>query len=35
VAWKGDNSEMMSSNNEILDDFVYASKLMKRLRNNK
>jgi hypothetical protein len=25
----------MSSNNEILDDFVYASKLMKRLRNNK
>jgi len=35
VAWKGDNSEMMSSNNETLDDFVYASKLMKRLRNKK
>ena len=32
VAWAGDNSEMMVASSETLNDFVYASKLMQRMR---
>ena len=32
VAWKGDNDEMMSASSQTLNDFVYASKLMQRMR---
>lgn len=32
VAWKGDNDEMMSASSQTLHDFVYASKLMQRMR---
>ena len=32
VAWKGDNAEMMSASSQTLNDFVYASKLMQRMR---
>lgn len=32
VAWSGGNAEMMSSDSETLNDFVYASKLMQRMR---
>jgi phospholipid/cholesterol/gamma-HCH transport system ATP-binding protein len=34
VAWSGDNTEMMNTDSDTLNDFVYASKLMKRMRNN-
>ena len=32
VAWSGDNSEMMNATSETLNDFIYASKLMQRMR---
>ena len=32
VAWMGENSEMMSASSKTLNDFVYASKLMQRMR---
>lgn len=32
VAWAGDNSEMMTASSPTLNDFVYASKLMQRMR---
>lgn len=32
VAWAGDNSEMMVASSDTLNDFVYASKLMQRMR---
>lgn len=32
VAWSGDNSEMMTASSPTLNDFVYASKLMQRMR---
>jgi phospholipid/cholesterol/gamma-HCH transport system ATP-binding protein len=32
VSWAGDNSEMMTSSSSTLNDFVYASKLMQRMR---
>ncbi len=32
VAWAGDNSEMMTASSPALNDFVYASKLMQRMR---
>ena len=32
VAWSGDNFEMMNANSETLNDFIYASKLMQRMR---
>ena len=32
VAWAGDNSEMMVASSSTLNDFVYASKLMQRMR---
>jgi phospholipid/cholesterol/gamma-HCH transport system ATP-binding protein len=35
VAWAGENSEMMITDNDRLNDFVYASKLMKRMRPKK
>ena len=32
VAWSGDNSEMMNATSETLNEFIYASKLMQRMR---
>ncbi|MBM71810.1 MAG: ABC transporter ATP-binding protein [Crocinitomicaceae bacterium] len=32
VAWAGDNSEIMTASSQTLNDFVYASKLMQRMR---
>ncbi len=32
VAWSGDNFEMMNTKSETLNDFIYASKLMQRMR---
>ena len=32
VAWAGDNNEMMSASSDTLNDFVYASKLMQKMR---
>lgn len=32
VAWAGDNSEMMTASSDTLNDFVYASKLMQKMR---
>ena len=34
VAWSGDNSEMMNATSETLNEFIYASKLMQRMRKN-
>ena len=34
VAWAGENADMMTSDSETLNDFVYASKLMQRMRSN-
>ena len=34
VAWAGENSEMMNTESETLNDFIYASKLMQRMRKN-
>lgn len=33
VAWSGNNADMMTSSSSTLNDFVYASKLMQRMRN--
>jgi phospholipid/cholesterol/gamma-HCH transport system ATP-binding protein len=33
IAFKGDNAEMMVSDSETLNDFIYASKLMRKLRD--
>ena len=33
VAWAGDNNEMMSASSDTLNDFVYASKLMQKMRS--
>ena len=33
VAWSGNNADMMTSSSDTLNDFVYASKLMQRMRN--
>ena len=33
VAWSGNNADMMASSSDTLNDFVYASKLMQRMRN--
>ena len=30
----GENADMMTSDSETLNDFVYASKLMQRMRSN-
>ena len=32
VAWAGDNNEMMTASSDTLNDFVYASKLMQKMR---
>ena len=32
VAWAGDNSEIMTASSQTLNDFVFASKLMQRMR---
>ena len=32
VAWSGNNSDMMTSSSDTLNDFVYASKLMQKMR---
>jgi phospholipid/cholesterol/gamma-HCH transport system ATP-binding protein len=32
VAWAGENSEMMNTESETLNDFIYASKLMQKMR---
>ncbi|HMO38884.1 MAG TPA: ATP-binding cassette domain-containing protein [Saprospiraceae bacterium] len=34
VAWRGSNREALHSNNEIMDDFVFASPFLQRLRAN-
>ena len=34
IAFKGDNAEMMVSDSQTLNDFIYASKLMQKLRDN-
>ncbi|MBM55414.1 MAG: ABC transporter ATP-binding protein [Euryarchaeota archaeon] len=33
VAWSGDNAEMMVASSDTLNDFVYASKLMQRMKS--
>ena len=32
--WQGNNKEILNSNNKEVEDFVYSSELVKRLRNN-
>ena len=33
IAFEGDNDEMLVSTSETLNDFIYASKLMRKLRD--
>ena len=34
IAWKGDKNEILRSENKILNDFVYASSFMKKVRES-
>jgi phospholipid/cholesterol/gamma-HCH transport system ATP-binding protein len=33
ICWQGNKDEIMSSDNEILHDFIFASPFLQRLRN--
>jgi len=32
--WQGNNKEILNSNNKEVEDFVYSSELVKKLRKN-
>jgi phospholipid/cholesterol/gamma-HCH transport system ATP-binding protein len=34
VAWRGDKSQVLESDNETLEDFIFASPFLRRLRED-